>query len=399
MQVLDRVELYHVAVPLPAPFAPSWIPGTIREKTTFTLVRFTTDDGVDGWSAFPAAGRERAGLGDPLASLFLGLDPTDLDLVSERIHIMAVGGSFNWWLEPAIWDINAKTAGLPLYEFLGGGADRLKLYASGGELKDPMARREEAEARFAEGFETMKVRVHDFDEAVDIEAITDVARHMDGRMKISVDCNQAFRLTQNGGAPLWSLDRAKRFADAAADAGLAWVEEPLWGEWHEAMAELTAYARVPIAGGELHLAGYAELERMVKLRSYAIYQPDAMWAGGVKQCLDVAKLCRAEGVRFTPHCWSTCYGFIVNAHVFAASGFAGEELYEYPLAPPGWVPEGRDGLFTEPMLHDRGWFAMPRKPGLGVEIDPDKLAHYGTCYFRASRREMHWMPEALARIG
>ena len=362
-------------------------------------MRFITDDGVEGWSAFPAAGRERAGLGDLVASLFLGQDPEDIDRLSERLHIMAVGGNFNWWLEPAFWDIKAKIAGLPLYKLLGGTHDRLKLYASAGELREPAARRDEAEARLAEGFEAMKIRVHDWDEAVDIEHISDIATYMQGRMAIAVDCNQAFRLTQNGDAPLWSLDRAKRFADAAADVGLAWVEEPLFGEWHEAMAELTAYARVPIAGGELHSAGYAELARMAKMRCYSIFQPDAMWAGGVKQTMDMAKLCRESGLGFTPHCWSTTFGFIVNAHVFAASGFADEMLYEYPLAPPGWVPEGRDGILTGPMHHDRGHFDMPQAPGLGVEVDPDKLARYGRCFFKASRRESHWMPEALADIA
>jgi len=399
MSVLDRVELYFVKTPLPAPHRPSWIPGTVREAVSMCVVRFVTDDGIEGWSGFPAAGRERAGLGDLLVNLFLGQDVEDIETLSERIHIMAVGGNFNWWLEPAFWDIKAKAAGLPLYKLLGGTDNRLKLYASAGELKDPAARREEAEARLSEGFETLKIRVHDFDEAVDIEHISDIATYMDGRMKISVDCNQAFRLTQNGPAPLWSIDRAKRFADAAADVGLAWVEEPLFGEWHEEMAALAATSRVPIAGGELHVMGYSELKRMVKMRCYDIFQPDAMWAGGVRQGLDLAKLCREEGLTFTPHCWSNGFGFIVNAHVFAASGFAGEMLYEYPYAPPGWIPEARDAIFTEPFLHDRGWFTMPQTPGLGFEIDQQAMATFGRCFFQASRKQVHWMPEALADIG
>ena len=395
MPVLDRVELYHVALPLPAPFAPSWIPGTIRTAHTICLARFVTDDGIDGWSAFPAAGRERAGMGDLLASLFLGQDPEDIDLMAERLHIMAVGGNVNWWLEPAFWDIKAKRAGVPLFRLLGGTHDRLTLYASGGELKSVEARCEEAEKRVAEGFGTMKVRVHDFDEAVDIAHVTGVARHMEGRMKIAVDCNQAFRLTANGPAPLWSLDRAKRFADAAADAGLAWVEEPLFGDWHEEMAELTAHARVPIAGGELHIAGFRELARMARMGCYSIFQPDAMWAGGVAQCLKVADVCRTLGLRFTPHCWSTGFGFIVNAHVFAASGFAGEELYEYPIAEPGWLPEARDAIFTTPMVHENGTFAMPNGPGLGVTVDEAALARYGRRFFAASRREVSWTPSVL----
>ena len=395
MHILDRVELYLVNAPLPAPFRPSWMPGTVRHHASFYLVRFITDHGVEGWSAFPAAGNERAGLGDQLAKLFLGLDAEDTDSLHSRIHVMAVGGHFNWWIDAAFWDIKARIAGLPLYKLLGGTSDRVKLYVAAGELKDTAERRDEAETRLSEGFETMKVRVHEFDEAVDIAQITDIARHMDGRMKIAVDCNQAFRLTQKGGAPLWSLERAKRFVDAAADVGLAWVEEPLFGEWHEEMIELRNYSRVPIAGGELHVAGYHELARMAKMGCYDIFQPDAMWAGGIQQGLGLSRLCRKLGLKFTPHCWSTGYGFIANAHVFAASGFAGEMLLEYPYAEPGWVPEGRDAIMKTPWHHNNGWFDMPRTPGLGFEIDHEQLARHGVCFFKASRREQHWMPEKL----
>ncbi|MEZ5877141.1 MAG: mandelate racemase/muconate lactonizing enzyme family protein [Tepidamorphaceae bacterium] len=367
MQVIDRIELYHVNAPLPAPFAPSWMPGLVRHTVSFYLVRFITDDGVEGWSAFTGAGRERAGLGDNLAGLFLGQDPEDIERLSERIHILAVGGNFNWWLEPAFWDIKGKNAGLPVYKLLGGTDDRLRLYASSGEIRDPGERREEAEKRLAEGFDTMKICVHDWDEKVDIEHISDIATYMQGRMKISVDCNQAFRLTQLADAPKWSLERAKRFADAAADVELAWVEEPLFGEWHEEMAQLRDYSRVPIAGGELHVMGYRELARMVKMGCYDIYQPDAMWAGGIKQSLDVARVCHEAGVKFSPHTWSNGFGFIANAHVFAASGFAGEMVFEYPLNEPGWVPHGRDAIMMKPMMHDRGWFDMPQAPGLGLK--------------------------------
>lgn len=399
MPILDQIELYLIDAPLPAPFSPSWVPGSTRGKTGFYLVRLITDDGVEGWSAFSASGRERAGLGDSIANLFLGRDVTDIPMITERIKIMAVGGNANWWLEPAFWDIKAKLAGQPLYKLLGGNDDRLRLYASSGELKDPGARRDEAEARLEEGFTTFKIRVHDWDEAVDILHITDVAQHMQGRQKIAVDCNQAFRLTQYADAPLWSLDRAKRFADAAADVGLAWVEEPLYGEWHEEMAELVRYARLPIAGAELNIGGYAELRRMVNQRCYTIFQPDAMWAGGVDQCMKVGRLCREAGLKFTPHSWSNGIGFIVNAHIMAACGFAEEMPFEYPYSPPGWTIEARDSILMQPWQHDKGWLNMPQSPGLGFEIDHVALKRYGSCFYRASRKSVHWMPEMLMNSG
>ena len=49
-----RVELFHVAIPLPATFRPAWIPGMPSNENRFTLVRITTDDGIEGYSAGPA---------------------------------------------------------------------------------------------------------------------------------------------------------------------------------------------------------------------------------------------------------------------------------------------------------------------------------------------------------
>ena len=48
---VDRIELYHVAIPLPKPFYPSWIPGYPQTMNRFTLLRLTTDDGVQGLAA------------------------------------------------------------------------------------------------------------------------------------------------------------------------------------------------------------------------------------------------------------------------------------------------------------------------------------------------------------
>lgn len=396
MAVVDRIELHYVEAPLPAPFAPAWVPGPPRQRILFYLVRLVTDDGVEGWSAFPAAGRERAGIGDGIANLFLGQDPTDIHLVRERIRIMAVQGVRNGWLEPAFWDIKARLVGKSVHALLGGRTEPVTLYASAGEVKGPEARIEEAWQRYEEGFRTFKIRVHDFDEAVDIRQVQATARALEGKMRIAVDCNQAFRLTQNAPAPLWDLARAKRFADACADMGVAWIEEPLFMEWFDDMAALTAYStRVPIAGGELHTAGLPELRHMVERRCYRIFQPDAVWTGGIAETLEVAALCRRHGLGFTPHTWSNGIGFAVNLQVLLASGCANEHPFEYPVSPPGWTVEARDVVLAQPWRHERGVLIPPTTPGLGFEIDHAALARYGRCFFRADRRSRHWMPEIL----
>ena len=84
-----KVELFHVAVPLPATFRPAWIPGMPSNENRFTLVKITTDDGVEGWSAGPAIGRERAGLGDVLGPYLLGENATDIALIQQEDALLA----------------------------------------------------------------------------------------------------------------------------------------------------------------------------------------------------------------------------------------------------------------------------------------------------------------------
>ena len=93
-----RIELYHVAVPLPATFRPAWIPGMPQNENRFTLVKIVTEDGVEGYSAGPAIGRERAGLGDVLGPYLLGEDATDIALVQQRLREISYLGWRNWWI-------------------------------------------------------------------------------------------------------------------------------------------------------------------------------------------------------------------------------------------------------------------------------------------------------------
>ena len=390
MTRVARIELYHVAIPLPARFYPSWIPGFPQSENRFTLIRVITDDGIEGYSAGPAVASERSGLGDLVGPYFIGEDATDIDLVQQRLREMAYLGWRNFWIEPAFWDIKGKLQGKALYELLGGKAREIKLYASTGELKTPRARIAEAEARYAEGFRSIKLRVHDFDEAVDIRHITETAAAVGDKMQIGVDANQGWRVSAIGDAPRWDLARAKRFADACADAGLAWLEEPLPMDAYDDLAALTAYSRVPIAGGELHTSGLAELKMMIERRCYRIFQPDAMFTGGIAQTLEVTKLCRQHGLTYTPHTWTNGIGFAVNLQVMAASGFADAMALEFPISPPGWTVEARDRILETPFRHQAGSIRTPALPGLGFKIDTEVLRRYGKRYFVMDRKRLIW---------
>ncbi|MBW2263589.1 MAG: mandelate racemase/muconate lactonizing enzyme family protein [Deltaproteobacteria bacterium] len=390
MAEISRIEMYRVAVPLPETFYPSWIPGFPQAENRFDLVHVITSDGVEGWAAGARMANERQGLGSLLGPYLIGEDPTDIDLIQQRLREASYLGMRNFWLEPAFWDIKGKMEGKPVCELLGGEPCTVKLYASTGEVKEPEARIEEAEARYEEGFRTIKLRVHDFDEEKDIRHVVETAKAVGDRMKIGVDANQGWRVTVVEDAPVWDLARAKRFADACADAGVAWIEEPLPMDDYGALSELARYSKVPITGGELHTGGYPELKMMIERKCYDVFQPDATFSGGIAQTIKIAKLCKERGVGFSPHTWTNGFGFAVNLQIFAASGFAGDKELEYPLSPPSWVVEARDGVLEQPFTHEKATLEVPRKPGLGIEVDRRALRRYGKRVFVMDKRRLVW---------
>ena len=384
---IARIELYHFSAPLPATFRPSWIPGFPQNENRCTLIRVVTTDGVEGWSAGPAIGKERAGLGGLIGPYLIGEDATDIHLMQQRLREIGYLGWRNWWIEPAFWDIKGKMAGRPVYEMLGGRATTVSLYASAGEVRSADDRIDEARARFDEGFRSIKLRVHE-DEDTDVEHVQKVAKAIGEDMTIGVDANQAWRVTAVADAPLWDLERAKRFSDVCADAHVAWIEEPLPMDSYEDLAALTEFSRVPIAGGELHTSAYPELAMMIERGCYSIFQPDAMFTGGIAQTLRIAHLCKANGLSYTPHTWTNGVGFAVNLQVFLASGFAEEAKLEFPLDPPGWVPEARDAMLAEPFVHEKATLQPPQGPGLGIKISKKALRRHAKRFFVMDRKRL-----------
>jgi L-alanine-DL-glutamate epimerase-like enolase superfamily enzyme len=127
---------------------------------------------------------------------------------------------------------------------------------------------------------------------------------------------------------------------------------------------------------------------MIERKCYSIFQPDAMFTGGIAQTWKIIQLCREHGVAYTPHTWTNGVGFAVNLQLMVASGYAETKELEYPLDPPGWVPEARDAMLTRPFVHDKGNLPVPTEPGLGIDIDRRALRKHGKRFFTMDRKRL-----------
>ena len=55
--------------------------------------------------------------------------------------------------------------------------------------------------------------------------------------------------------------------------------------------------------------------------------------------------------------------------------------FEYPFDPPGWIPEGRDGILERILADSNGTIALPSEPGFGFQFDRGKLRRYAHKFF------------------
>jgi L-alanine-DL-glutamate epimerase-like enolase superfamily enzyme len=375
---IERIDAWVCHFPLPAAFSPSWVPGLASTSNSCVIYRLITDEGLEGYAGWVAFADEPRGPVNLMRAFLIGRDPTKPAEIRPVLETaVRVLGLRVWFVETAIYDLAAKAAGMPLYRFLGGARDRVPAYASFGEVRDPRRRAEDALAAIEHGFRAIKLRPRHQTMAEDIKEVRTVREAVGDRLVIAADANQGWRVdTFAPDNPVrWDFKRALATARAYEEYDVAWLEEPLDQFDFEGYRRLRDATTTRIAGGEL-VGDIWPCREMIERRAVDIIQPDATFTGGITGALEIAVLARHAGLGFAPHTWSNGLGLVANMHVLAATH--GEWL-EYPYDPPGWVPEARDAMLRAPITVDAdGTVALPRGPGLGLELDIERIEAHGT---------------------
>jgi L-alanine-DL-glutamate epimerase-like enolase superfamily enzyme len=276
-------------------------------------------------------------------------------------------------LEIALWDIMGKAANLPVYKLLGACKDRQTVYAATSRL---MAREKHAEQVLSlkeQGFKAVKVRLHRLDPWEDVAVIEAVREAVGSEMKILVDCNQNNACE---GYPFWSRQTALKIAKELDELGVYYIEEPRPRTDLEGLAEIAASVDMFVAGGEHTLTLY-DFREHILTGAYDIIQPDAIIGGnwGITGLRKAGELVDYFGRHIVPHTMSSgqfSLGFAASLHAMAAVESC--PLLEYPYDPPILVPETTQTFVKEPFLiNSDGDIELPDRPGLGVELDEEKL--------------------------
>ncbi len=361
--VLDRLRLE-----LDPPLHAAWDPQP-RRHFDATLVRVLTDEGVTGIGS----GDTMDGF-DAVRDLFLGEDPLDIARHVKAIETANFHGGSYWPLEVALWDIIGKVAGLPVATLFGNSASAVPAYASSAELKSPAERVETALRAREAGFRAMKIRIDRDRVNEGVAAVEAVRDALGAGFEIMVDLNQSWRMAGDT-APASDLVTTRKLVRRLAELDVFWVEEPLPYADIDGFRTLRAdNPGVRIAAGEMHHS-VPELLQYLEQDVLDVYQMDVVLAVGMHRARTLAELAQLKHRAFTPHSWTNGIGVLANLHV--AAGVGGGPYFEFPWDPPGWTPERRDFMLAEPlMITGDGELAVPRRPGLGIELDEKAVAQW-----------------------
>jgi len=253
----------------------------------------------------------------------------------------------------ALWDLLGKLRQEPVYQLLGGAVrDELIFYATG--TRPDLAKKM--------GFIGGKLPLRHGPSEGEEGMRKNLARLAEMRSLVGAD----FWLMYDCWMSL-DVNYAVRFAHAAAEHGLKWIEEALPPDDYWGYAEL----RKNVPRGMLVTTGEHEATRwgfrmLLEMGCADILQPDVNWCGGITELIKISALADAHGVLVVPHGSSVySYHFTITRHNSPFSEF----LMMAPKADKV-VPMFSPLLLDEPVPQD-GRMRLSDAPGFGVRLNPE----------------------------
>lgn len=334
------------------------------------VVKLKTDEGIFGFGEAPhMVGHSQLGetpqtvrviLRHKLIPAALGMDPFNQELLTLILDRAVPGNSrAKGALVIAAFDIAGKALGVPVYDLLGGRVrDRIPLSWSLPIVDVDTAVKEGLEM-IDRGWRILKVKVGRKSPEEDVEMVSALRKAVGKEISIRADANQAY-----------SFKTAMRVIEKLEPYNLTFMEQPVHMDDLASMVELTRLSPIPIMVDE----GAKNPEALAKhaaMRAADYVSIYIIGPGGIvksKKMAAIAETFRMRG--YVGGALESVIGAAAGLHLAASS----------PAIDLGCEMGGQyllvDDFGCEPIPMEGGDFLVPTNPGLGIEVDEDKLAKY-----------------------
>lgn len=359
-----------------------------------TVLELVTDEGIVGLGEV-GGGDQRAAL-TRLWPRIQGMDPFALEHIKLKVlrSIYYLSNSRLYAaIEMACLDIQGKVLNRPMSDLLGGSVrDEIPMIAylfwrydrpGGGDdtAAEDMADLCE-ELADTHGVRTMKLKAG-------VESPEEEVRVLElCRERLGDDFG--LRIDPNG---VWSVPTAVRMGQRLEAVHPEYFEDPAWGLLGN--LEVRSQIRIPIATN-MYPNKFDDLGPAVKLGSVDIVLTDLHYWEGPRGVKELAAVCKTFGIGLSMHSGAE-FGIELAAMLHTASTIpemstAGDAHYHYLTD---------DIIVGGPLQYEDGAIRVPRGPGLGVELDEEKMKKYeayfethGDYYarFHIDERRPEWVP-------
>jgi L-alanine-DL-glutamate epimerase-like enolase superfamily enzyme len=362
------------ATPVAVPFRDDevWAYGGRRGLVSI-LLEVATDEGIVGVgeaAAYPSTEIVLAVLRS-IEPLVVGEDPFAIERIMKRIqivgtwhHVKATSPGIAA-VEMACWDIVGKACGQPLVNLFGGRVrDEVDFFYYVSH-KAPADIAEEARRGAEDGFRSFYLKVGSDDLRDDVERVVALRDGAGPDSQIRIDANEA-----------WSSAATIRAAAELERYALELIEQPVSGRNLAEMAYVRSRLNVPLLANEASWTRYDQLE-VIRHGAADVLSVDNQMDGGLLNLKRGAGLCEVAGLPVLKHSLGEL-GVAVYAavHVIASTpNFTYANQSYASLLEDDVVEGGR-------LPYRDGTLAVPEGPGIGVELDAQRVERYADLYRR-----------------
>jgi muconate cycloisomerase len=363
--MIQKIDTFLVDVPT---IRPHKLSVATMNTQTLVLARVTCLDGIEGWGEATTIGGLNYGEESPesikanidthIAPLLLGMDAAQPAKAMAKVRKVIQGNRFaKCALETALLDAQARRLGVPLSELLGGRVrDALPVawtLASGDTAKDIAEAEHMLDIRRHRIFK-LKIGLRGVND--DVAHVLAIKRALGDRASVRVDVNQA-----------WSELDAMRGIAALEAGGIDLIEQPVKAGNRAALARLKSRFDVAIMADEA-LHGPEDAMALARMDGADVYAVKITQSGGLIPAIEVATVARLVGIGlYGGTMLEGGIGTAATAHVCATFP---ELAWDTELFGPLLLTEE---LLREPLVYRDFMLQVPGGPGLGVEIDTEKL--------------------------
>lgn len=272
-------------------------------------------------------------------------------------------------IDQALWDIKGKYYNAPIYELLGGACrDKVRVYSwIGGDRPNNVA--DAVKEKMKQGFTAVKMNATEEMHYIDSHKKIDSALARIAAIRDSVGFDMDVGIDFHGRV---HKPMAKLLAKELEPFKPMFIEEPVLAENNEALREIAHITSIPIATGERMFSRW-DFKNLLTGGYADIIQPDLSHAGGISECKKIAGMAEAFDIAVAPHCplgpiaLASCLqldactpNVFIQEQSLGIHYNEGNDLLDYLKDPSVFAYSG-------------GFVMLPKGPGLGVEMDEDKI--------------------------